>query len=547
MTLVNNRYLTWLSLAALAITLAGCAGTAVKRETTKVAADEQGLRVAITEPESEFEPIDYRAYQYYVNGLLFEELKDMSSASMSFEQAWRFCPESTEIGLAYARTLFKLRDYSKSLEVTNKLDSGLADVLLLKADCYRKKGDASRAKQTFLDLHAVDSTREIGYMFLTGYYQKHGKPDSAIWALTNLARVLPAVPEVQTELGRAYQAVGNLVAARAAFRQAIVLDPSEGSAKIWLRLSETFEPEGQSDSSLAVLEAALEQHPFNTVLHSGIARLWIMRDSIMPAIPHLRTVAELSPENHTARRRLGIMLMAVDSLIASDSVLSSLVADGDADPNTRFYLGRLAILNEDFSRARDELTLVTKHASNFPDGWMALGFCYRQLDQPEEEIATYQAGLLQMREEQDAIQIYFALGAAFEQSDQVDSAISAFEEILDHDPDHAASLNYLGYLLADKGIQLEYARELLERAVSLQPNNAAFLDSYGWVFYRLGDYDAAVQYLSSAVELDSDPVIYDHFGDALHARGETDRAREWWQRALDQQPENESIREKLSY
>jgi len=543
---VNDRFVIWLWLIVLAGSLVGCAGTAVKREITQVVADEQGLHVAVPGVKSEFEPIDRRAYQHYVNGLLFEGLRDLQNASQSFEQAWEFCPESIEIGLAYARSLAQLRQYAQAIDVANQIGPGSADVMLLKALCFRRLGDAVRAKQIYLELLPIDSSSEVIYMYLAGYYQQRGDSDSAVWAMTNLARVLPGKSKVQTELGRAHLANGNLEAARAAFRHSIELDPSAENTETWIRLSETFESHGQPDSSLALLQEALEQTTDNRVLHGELARLWIMRDSIMPALPHLWAVARLMPDDFSIQRRLAIILMATDSLNTADSILTKLIADGDPDPATHFYLGRLAILTQDFNRARDELTIVTRDASTLPDAWLGLGFSYRQLGQPEEEINTYQAGLLCMREEPAAIQLYFALGAAFEQSGQVDSAISAFEEILEHDSDHAASLNYLGYTLADRGIRLEYARELLERAVAMQPNNAAFLDSYGWVFYRLGDFDAAVRYLSMAAELDSDPVIYDHFGDALHARGETERAREWWQKALEQQPDNESIREKLS-
>jgi len=538
--------MTWLWMIVLAGSLVGCAGTAVNRETTKIVADEQILQTTVPEYESGFEPIDRRAYHYYINGLLFEGLKDLPNASQSFEQAWKFCPESIEIGLSYARSLAQLRNYARAIDVVNQIGPKSSDALLLKALCFRRLGDAVRAKQTYLELLPIDTSNEIAYMYLAGYYQQLGDPDSAVWALTNLARVLPGKSEIQTELGRAHLANGNLEAARDAFRHSIELNPSADNTETLIQLSETFASHGQTDSSLALLQDALKQDYDNRVLHGEIARLWIMRDSIMLALPHLWAVARLTPEDFTIQRRLAIILMATDSLNTADSILTKLITDGDTDPATHFYLGRLAIITKDYKRARDELTIVTRDASNLQDAWLGLGFSYRQLGQPEEEIKTYQTGLLNMREESAAIQLYFALGAAFEQNGQIDSAISTFEEILEHDSDHAATLNYLGYTLADRGIRLEYARELLERAVAMQPNNAAFLDSYGWIFYRLGDFDSAIRYLSSAAELDSDPVIYDHFGDALNARGETERAREWWQKALEQQPENKSIIEKLS-
>jgi tetratricopeptide (TPR) repeat protein len=180
------------------------------------------------------------------------------------------------------------------------------------------------------------------------------------------------------------------------------------------------------------------------------------------------------------------------------------------------------------------------------DGWLGLGFAYRRLNQPDREIQTYENGLLRMRSETSAIELYFAMGAAFEQIGNVDSAITSFEEILKHDPDHAQTLNYLGYMLADRGIRLEYARELLERVIKLEPNNAAYLDSYGWVFFRMGNYPEAVRYLKMAADLGDDWVIFDHLGDAYHALGEDNLAREWWQKALTRQPDNEALKQKIS-
>ena len=78
------------------------------------------------------------------------------------------------------------------------------------------------------------------------------------------------------------------------------------------------------------------------------------------------------------------------------------------------------------------------------------------------------------------------------------------------------------------------------------PENAAFLDSYGWVFYRQGKYKKAVEYLKKAVSLDSDPVIFDHLGDAYKAKGDTAQARTWWQKALELSPEDEAIKQKLN-
>jgi len=529
----------------LAASLAGCSVTPVNREVSQVSTAQTGLRVARVAAKTHYEDVDFNAYQHYVNGLLFEGEGDLPRAADSYARAWKFQPESVEIGLAYARTLVLMRKYSPAVAAFARISERTSELLSLEGLCYRRMGEAEHARDSYLELVQLDSTNSMGYMFLTSYYQQRQQQDSVLWALQNLARVLPDNHDVLNELAKAYVVGGQLREARQTYHRSLDLMPASRNTEALMNLVDLYPQEQRLDSVLSLFNAALEKEPGNALLHQELARMYLDRDSVQQALPHMWSAARLLPDDYLAQRRLAIVLTAVDSLGAADSILTGLVAAGDPDPATRFYLGRVALLEQDYERAKGEMQEVTRRASSLPDAWLALGFIYRRLAQPELEIDTYRDALNHMQDEQDGVQLYFALGAAFEQAGLVDSAVAAFEEILKHNPDHAPSLNYLGYTLADRGTRLDYSRELIARAVELQPGNPAYLDSYGWVHYRLGNYEEAVRYLQAAAELDSDPVIYDHLGDALHAIGETSRAREWWQKALEQQPDNETIREKL--
>ncbi len=104
-------------------------------------------------------------------------------------------------------------------------------------------------------------------------------------------------------------------------------------------------------------------------------------------------------------------------------------------------------------------------------------------------------------------------------------------------------LNYLGYSWVDRGEHLDKAKEMLNKAVELQPDDGFIVDSLGWAYYRLGDYGKAVTFLERAVELEpADPVINDHLGDAYWRAGRQREARFQWQRALTFHPETERRR-----
>ena len=103
-------------------------------------------------------------------------------------------------------------------------------------------------------------------------------------------------------------------------------------------------------------------------------------------------------------------------------------------------------------------------------------------------------------------------------------------------------LNYLGYSWVDMGMNLDQAKGMLNRAVELRPNDGFVVDSLGWVYFRLGEYQNAVEQLERAVELEpGDPVINEHLGDAYWRVGREREARFQWRRALSLEPEADAV------
>ncbi|MEW5924324.1 MAG: tetratricopeptide repeat protein, partial [Candidatus Zixiibacteriota bacterium] len=162
------------------------------------------------------------------------------------------------------------------------------------------------------------------------------------------------------------------------------------------------------------------------------------------------------------------------------------------------------------------------------------------------EVATYNTGLNYVKNLDDSVRIMFNMGATLERNGRFDEAVGIMEKIIELMPDHSQALNYLGYMLADKGVRLKYARGLIERALEISPDNGAFIDSYGWVLYKMGDYKKALNTLIRAYQLESnDPVVAEHLGDAYAALGDMENAHNYWKKALELNPDNESLVEKL--
>jgi tetratricopeptide (TPR) repeat protein len=138
----------------------------------------------------------------------------------------------------------------------------------------------------------------------------------------------------------------------------------------------------------------------------------------------------------------------------------------------------------------------------------------------------------------DSTPLYYARAMLSEKKGDLVSMERDLRAILATDPNNATALNALGYTLADRTTRYDEALKLISRALALQPNEPAILDSMGWVMFRTGRYDESVMYLSRAYGDFPDPEVAAHLGEVLWVKGDTDAAREIWLDALQRNPEH---------
>ncbi len=133
----------------------------------------------------------------------------------------------------------------------------------------------------------------------------------------------------------------------------------------------------------------------------------------------------------------------------------------------------------------------------------------------------------------DKQNLTFLRGSFFERQKKYDQAEAMFRKVVEDDPRNASALNYLGYMLADRGMRLEEALGYVRKALELEPANGAFLDSLGWVYFKQGKFDLAEDQLSKAqMQIGSDPTIHEHLGDLYQKTGRLKEAAAQWERSL---------------
>ncbi|EMP57142.1 hypothetical protein MSNKSG1_00928 [Marinobacter santoriniensis NKSG1] len=146
----------------------------------------------------------------------------------------------------------------------------------------------------------------------------------------------------------------------------------------------------------------------------------------------------------------------------------------------------------------------------------------------------------------DNAQIRYARGMLYDSMDQPQKAEADLRQIIETEPNNAVALNALGYILTTRSDRLEEARQYIGRALQLDPENPAILDSMGWVLYREGRLQPALQYLKKAWEAYPDPEVAAHYGEALWMAGEEEQARIVWKKGLESDKDHEILRETIN-
>jgi tetratricopeptide (TPR) repeat protein len=165
--------------------------------------------------------------------------------------------------------------------------------------------------------------------------------------------------------------------------------------------------------------------------------------------------------------------------------------------------------------------------------WLALGQMDIRLRRWKDADDAFAKASSLTTKKEDRTYLLFLKGELAERQKHYEPAEQFFRQALNLDPSSAMTLNYLGFMLADKDTRLTEALKLIRKAVELEPMNGAYLDSLGWAYFKLGEYELSEENLRQAVERDqTDPTVHDHLGDLYEKTGRIRLAAAQWELSL---------------
>lgn len=321
----------------------------------------------------------------------------------------------------------------------------------------------------------------------------------------------------------------------------------------------------------AAVEGSMEK---NLEVGISYARMLTENRELAPALDEFIRLAKLAPRHVEINYLAGVLALQLEKDDVAEIYLKKVIKLGKRLYEANYYLGQIAESRKDYNEAINRYGTVkqgelyfnaqvrvvallaeSKKFENAREYVRSIraanskqelqlklleGDVLREAERYSEAKAYYTELLTEIPHETS---VRYARALIAEKLGELDLVEQDLQTILKDEPKNAQVLNALGYTLADRTQRYQEALSYIQRAYELEPNDAAVMDSMGWVQYRLGNYNDAIEHLQKAVTIDEDPEIAAHFGEVLWVVGNKDKARKVWKDSLQKHPEHQILLE----
>jgi tetratricopeptide (TPR) repeat protein len=476
-------------------------------------------------------------------GRLNRVLENSVDAEAAFKKVLAADPDNEDAVTGLASVYTDRGDVKGATQLLEKLTAKKpsAKAYVTLANNYESMRDFALAAEAYKKALELDPTHTELNQALAQDQALAGKFDDAIATYQALADADPRQAQPYLGMAQIYREQKNFSKSREMLNKAKSLEPDN----LEIRYSEVglLEDEGKINEAISTLKGILDstarktynptERSYRSRMLEQLSRLYQTSEQYDQAVESFRQMAALDPDLGSrveaqivntyriakdypkAQAELDSALKKYPNDRTLSEVRSQLLADQGKNDQAVAELRKLL----DGKNDREiylAIADIDQKAKNFADG-------EKSLNEAEK--------LSQTKEDKNAV--LFLRGAMYERQKDYDKAEKTFRQVVDSDPNNASALNYLGYMLADRGVRLDEAQDLIERAMKLDPNNYAYLDSLGWVYYRQNKLSEAEQQLTRSLQISSkDATIHDHLGDVYFKQGKIKEAILQWQSSL---------------
>ena len=516
------------------------------------------------------------AYYHTILGLQFEKEENDPAALREYLEALQDDPNAVFLLTRAAILLNRIGNQKDALFYAERaLERRPLDtrILNLIGNIYLASGQIKKASSAYERIIQIQPSDTDAYFSLAGIYANEGSLDKAEEMVWKGVEAEPSSPLGYYYLGKISVEKKALEKGLGYFQKALSLNPlfehaylevalvyelqekpkdaanvyrhmiekvNPGSREAVTRLVQLLIEEKSLDEALTLLDDLAQKDPSNLDIPLQTALVWVEKKAFSEAIEKLLSVINARPEDVRLRIYLASLYEENKEYEKAVSTYQEVLKKDTNAYDVRIRLGSLYFYKlKQAPNALSQGESARKIDPKRPESYLFNGLVLHELNRYEEAAEHFIDGIEKNPKLPD---LHFHLGATYDKLNRFEDLVKEMEKTIALDSKHANALNYLGYTFAEKGIRLNEAIDLINRALIVRPNDGYFIDSLGWAFYKKGMIPDAVAALQKAVSLvPDDPVIHEHLGEVYLKDNRTDLAKEAWAQSLRLDPKNEKL------
>ncbi|PYK49531.1 MAG: hypothetical protein DME51_08235 [Verrucomicrobia bacterium] len=515
----------------------------------------------------------------FVEGMALEENGEMDRALDAYRKVLNVDPGQAQLAARVAGLLIQQDDFPQAIDVLKdaiKANPNNAEPYQQLAFIYlkylKKTDQAIDYANRAVALNPGDAE---GYQRLVEIEVAAGQEKKALEVLDRAAKIHSNDPAFWMRLGKLYMAIlfksdsqpkpDELKRTNEIFKKAA--EHARDDPAVLKEIADYYAASQQLKEAIPLYLHVLELQPDDANAREKLATGFILTNQRGKAVEMLEQIIKEHPEKYQSYDLLAQVLedearslQRANRLEEAKAKFAKVAANYEqsllinpSHPSTYLHLAELLLGPlRDADRAVKLLTDARRRFPGAPEIVYYLAIAQREAKQSQQAVATFEEALheAQLDEDDDVInaKFYFNYGAAAEQAGLYEKAANLLRKSIALDPANSAeAYNYIGYMWADHNMNLDEAEAMIKRALESEPNNASYLDSLGWVEFRKGKFDQALNDLlhaAKSVERD-DPVVFEHIGDTYLKLNRVPEALDAWQKALALDPKNKTLADKI--
>jgi tetratricopeptide (TPR) repeat protein len=518
------------------------------------------------------------ALAHFAEGINFEEDGEMEKALEAYRQVLNVDPGQIELAVRVAALLTRDDDYPSAIDVLKdavKVHPKAPEPYLELSFIYAKYlNKVDQAIEFANKAIALDPQKIDGYQRLFEIYLTAGDEKRALETLDRAAKMPNDDPTFWARLGRLYGSVILKPDAKPNPEQTARLNDvfekaaakGQNNAAVLKEVGDYFASTQQIKEALPFYLRVLELQPDDANVREKLATGFVLTNQRTRAVETLEAIIQEHPEKYQSYELLaqlhddeGRALVRANQTDPANAEFKKAAQNYEQslliNPNhAATYLRLAELLLVPLKQSERAVSVLTEGRRRYPDApefAYYLAIALRESKKAKDAVIMFEEALNEAQNaEADLLKprFYVEYGAAAQEAGLYDKAAELFHKAIAMDPANAAEpYNYLGYMWAEQNSHLDEAEDAIKRALQLDPENGAYLDSMAWVEYRQGKYDQALENLKRAIENlpREDAVVFEHLGDVYLKLNRVSQALESWQKAKTLDPSNKDLAAKI--